>query len=755
MRQAALRKSLLTGVNISFICRQIKVKIVSQMTLNKNNDQAIVSEGTVLGAWGAELTLSLLPSGVSVLTLNVPGRANTLSTEIIGNFSKALDMVQTDPQIKALIFTSGKKDHFAYGADIKEISQFQTKDVAAKMSSNGHKSYLQVMEITKPTVAAVHGPCLGGGLELAICYDKRICSVSPTTTFGLPEVTIGVIPGLGGTQRLPRIIPMKQALEMILMGQTLSVEEALKSGLFDESVPVQDLMKRAEEVALELCQTQKPEEKLLPKIQSRFDADKMTEEESKQIAGAFKTFERILKMRVSEHYPAPYQAIATVKYGYENGLVKGIEREIDIFAQLASSAVARNLIAFSFNKEIAVQSANRTLSQTGGITEVGVIGAGTMGKGIAEVSLKSGINVSVKTSSTRKTQDEAERLNSKGNKAIANAAVSYDHLADCQLIIESVYEDLDVKKTVLKDLSTAMSEKPDVIIATNTSSIPLGQLSEFVDKKENFLGLHFFNPVDRMPLVEVIASSQTNPAVQKKTTAYLAQIGKIPVAVKDTPGFLVNRLLTCLLLDAVRMADEGVPVNWIDKAAADFGMPVPPFELFDEVSWDIGSSVAFYMHESFGDRFSSPGMVARALTLGYQGKKTDAGCYNWKDGKKGSLNQNFLDGAQVKITEEPLDEKNRKEILDRLYLPMIDEAARCLEEKVVRKPKDIDLAVIMGIGFPPFRGGLLKYADSLGIDYIYDTLSTIYKKHEPKREVSNLLSEMKCTARGFYGAAKD
>lgn len=728
---------------------------MSQITLDKNNDQAIVHDGTILGAWGAELSLSLLPSQVAVLTLNVPGRANTLSTEIIGNFSKALDMVQEDPQIKALIFRSGKKDHFAFGADIKEISQFGTKDVAARMSRNGHKSYLQVMQITKPTVAVVHGPCLGGGLELAICYDKRICSDSASTIFGLPEVTLGVIPGLGGTQRLPRLIAMKQALEMILLGQTITVEDALKLGLVDECVPQEKLMERAEELLLELIKTQKPEDKLLVAVESRFEKGKLSPEEEKQIASAFKTFERILKMRVSHHYPAPHQALETIKYGFEHGLSKGIEKEIDVFAQLASSEVARNLISFSFNKEIAVQSAARTLSQAGGIQELGVIGAGTMGKGICEVSMKSGINVSIKSSNQKKTQDEAERLNSKGHKAQANASPTYEHLSDCQLIIESVYENLDVKQQVLKDLSCATKDKPDTIIATNTSSIPLGKLSEFVDKKENFLGLHFFNPVDRMPLVEVIPSEKTTPAIQKKATAYLSQIGKIPVVVKDSPGFLVNRLLTCLLIDAVRMADEGMPVNWIDTAASDFGMPIPPFELFDELSWDIGGSVAYYMYESFGERFASPPMVAKALNLGFQGKKTDAGCYLWKDGKKGGINPEFLKGAEVKTSEEALDETTRKVILDRLFLAMIDEAARCLEEKVVRKAKDIDLAIIIGIGFPPFRGGLLKYADTLGIDYIYETLSTIYEKHEPKREISKLLTEMKSTARGFYKAAAE
>jgi len=733
------------------------VKTLSQTIpiLDKHNLESIAQDGIVLGAWGPELTLSLLPSQVSVLTLNVPGRANTLSTEIIGNFSKALSMVEKDDQIKALIFRSAKSDHFAYGADIKEISQFGTEEVAAMHSGNGHKTFQQNLYITKPTVIAIHGPCLGGGLELALCYDKRICSDSSTTIFGLPEVTLGVVPGLGGTQRLPRKIPMKQALEVILMAQTLNVEEALKLGLIDESVGVEDLMKRAEEVALELCKTQKPEDKQQFKYERKFSKETITPEESKQIASAIKTFERILKMRVSEHYPAPYLALETIKCGLENGLDAGLKKEIESFGKLASSSVARNLIAFSFNKEIAVQSANRSLTQVGGIKELGVIGAGTMGKGICEAALKSQINVSIKTSTEQKSKDEAERLNSKNANAAAQAAFNYEQLNNCEMIIESVYEDLEVKKEVLTNLSKTTAENKDVIIATNTSSIPLETLRKFVSNQDNFLGLHFFNPVDRMPLVEVIPTDSTKLATQKKAVAFLSQLGKVPIIVKDCPGFLVNRLLTCLLLDAVRLADEGIPINWIEGAAQHFGMPISPFELFDELSWDIAIACALYMEESFGQRYDKPKMVSLAEKLGFQGKKTNAGCYLWNDGKKAGLNPKFLEHLQLKTSEEPLDEKKRQMILDRLFLPMIDEAARCLEEKVVRKAKEIDLAIIIGIGFPPFRGGLLKYADTLGIDYIVGKLSEIYQNHEPKREISKLLTEMKSTMRGFYGASKE
>ena len=717
---------------------------------------SIENQGVVLGTWGAEFTLRLLPSGVAVLTLEVPGRANTLSTEIIGHFSQALDAVQKDARIKALIFRSGKKDHFAYGADVKEIAQFGSEEVARRSSANGHKVYQQVLDITKPTLVAVHGPCLGGGLELALCFDKRICSNAKETVFAMPEVTLGVIPGLGGTQRLPRLIGVKPALEMILFGHSLSVEQALKANLVDESVEVSGLMQRAESLALALCSTQTPEDKLQVRYTNCFEPGTMSAEERTKIDGTIKTLERILKMRVTHHYPAPLLALETVKFGVEHGLAAGIEKETGHFGELASSDVARNLIALAFHKEIARQSANRTLSQVGGIASMGVVGAGTMGKGIAESSLKAGIAVRVKTSGTEKARAEADRLNTKGYKAVAQAAASDADLSECELVIESVYENLDTKKQVLQGLSRALSHKPGAVLATNTSSIPLSQLSQFVENKANFLGLHFFNPVDKMPLVEVIPQSQTSPDVQKRALAFLAQTGKVPILVKDSPGFLVNRLLACLLLDALRIADEGVPVDWIETAARDFGLPLPPFEMFDELSWEIAMSVAYYMRESFGERFAVPPLVPKALALGLQGKKTGAGCYTWTGNKRGALNPVFLATANVKTSSEPLDETNRSMILNRIFLPMIDEAARCLEEHVVRKPRDIDLAVIIGLGFPPYTGGLLKYADSLGIDSIVDSLTAIYEAHDPPgRTISGMLAGMKNTARGFYGAARE
>ncbi len=655
---------------------------------------------------------------------------------------------------RRLIFRSGKADHFAYGADIKEIAQFGSEAVARRSSANGHKVYQQVLDITKPTVVAIHGPCLGGGLERALCFDKRIASNARETTFAMPEVTLGVIPGLGGTQRLPRLIGVKRALEMILFGQALSVEQALKNGLVDENTDATSLMARAEALALALCGSQQPQDKLQSRYTARFAPGSVPEQERAQIESTIKTLERILKMRVTHHYPAPLLALDTVKFGIEQGLAAGIEKEIGHFGELASSDVARNLIALAFHKEIAQQSANRTLSQVGGTASLGVVGAGTMGKGIAETALKAGVAVRVKTSSAAKAQAEAERLNARGTLAVAQAAASEADLSDCELIIEPVYENLDTKKAVLQALSAALAHKPGAVLATNTSSIPLSRLSEFVGHKPHFLGLHFFNPVDKMPLVEVSPQSQTSAEVQKKALAFLAQIGKVPILVKDSPGFLVNRLLACLLLEALRMADEGVPINWIETAARDFGLPLPPFELFDELSWEIAMSVAFYMRESFGDRFAVPPLVPKALALGLQGKKTAAGCYTWSGNKRGALNPVFLAAAEVKTSSEPLDDVNRGMILNRIFLPMIDEAARCLEGKVVRKPRDIDLAVIIGLGFPPYTGGLLKYADALGIDNVASNLATLYAKHAPRRNMSSLLAKMQAAHRGFYGAAK-
>ncbi|MCA9802324.1 MAG: enoyl-CoA hydratase/isomerase family protein [Cyanobacteria bacterium HKST-UBA02] len=702
---------------------------------------------TLLGSWGKELNLTVRDSQVGYLTLNVPGRANTLTSEIIDYMDHAIELASRS-DLKGLVFASGKHDIFLAGADIKEILAVREESVTRNLAERGHTVFKKILALPFPTVSAIHGICLGGGLEFVLCSDGRLATSAPHTLIGLPEVNIGLIPGLGGTQRLTARVGLKSALDFILSGEPKGAEECLSIGLIDEIVEDENkLLDRAEEMVLSMAARD-------------FDRRKLREERARAMEEAdggekkrqmlLKTSERVIRIRTGGHYPAPKLVLEVIRIGLEQGEEKGLAAEIDGFAKMAVSNIARNMINVYFTREMAAQTAQRALEKSAPVTELGIMGSGVMGKGIAETAINAGLSVVIRGSSDEKTEAEAERLSKKlheGSDASVTAAGDLARMSKADIILESVNEDLKLKKELIQKLELTESN----ILATNTSSFSIAEIAAFSNRPENILGLHFFSPVDRMPLVEVITHEGTDAGVQRRATGLIGRLGKVPIVVKDSPGFLVNRLLCIFLLEASRMLDEKVPLNWIDSVSTKFGMPMGAFELCDELGWGLITSVARLLHEKFGERMLPPAVMDRAMTMGIDGKKTNAGCYLWEDSnRKLSINQDFIEKADVRTSDEPVEEAKALEIQDRLILPMIDEAARCLEEKVVRKARDIDLAIIIGAGFPPFRGGLLRYADELGIDYVVQGLERIYANHEPKRSVSSMLLEMQQAGRKFY-----
>lgn len=700
---------------------------------------------TLLGSWGKELELTVRESQVGYLTINVPGRANTLTSEIIEYIDHAIELAARS-DLKGLVFASGKHDIFIAGADIKEILTVKEASVARNLAERGHAVFKKILALPFPTVSAIHGICLGGGLEFILCSDGRLATPAPHTLIGLPEVNIGLIPGLGGTQRLTARVGLKSALDFILSGEPKSSEECLSVGLIDEIVDEEKLLEKAEEMALALAATD-------------FDRKKLREERARAMEEAdggekkrlmlLKTSERVIRIRTGGHYPAPRLVLEVIRTGLEQGEEKGFAAEIEGFSKMAVSSVAKNMINVYFTREMAAQTAQRALEKSVPITELGILGSGVMGRGIAETAINAGLSVVIKGSSDEKSEAEAERLRKRLPEGSGASVAAGDpaRISKADIIIESVNEDLKLKKELIAKLH--LSE--DSILATNTSSFSIAEIASFSNRPENVLGLHFFSPVDRMPLVEVITHEGTDAGVQRRATGLIGRLGKVPIVVKDSPGFLVNRLLCIFLLEASRMLDEKVPLNWIDSVSTKFGMPMGAFELCDELGWGLITSVARLLHDKFGERMLPPAVMDRAMTMGIDGKKTNAGCYLWEDSnRKLSINGDFIEKADVRTSEEPVNDATALEIQDRLILPMIDEAARCLEEKVVRKARDIDLAIIIGAGFPPFRGGLLRYADELGIDYVVRGLDRIYANHEPKRTVSSLLIEMQQAGRKFY-----
>jgi 3-hydroxyacyl-CoA dehydrogenase / enoyl-CoA hydratase / 3-hydroxybutyryl-CoA epimerase len=697
-------------------------------------------------------------SGVGVVLFDSPGRSNLLTTEVLQELEHALAEVSEDSGIKALMLLSGKHDTFLSGADLHEILRFENRDAAFALSRRGQAVLDRISNLGKPVVVGINGACLGGGLELALACDRRIATTSGATQLGLPEVRLGLIPGLGGTQRLPRLIGVKGALEIILSSEPISAVTAKEMGIVDDVVAPDELMARLEQEALALLHAQE--------IGARFGYDAAANPKDPQLLNMA---ERSVRIKTKGHYPAHTRVINVIRDGLANGMETGLQLEAETFADLAVGEVARNLIFLFFTSEFARQSAAAQVKKSGipEVETVGVIGGGNMGGGIAQLAALSGHKVLVSEMTEERARAAVEQIrnrlsqqrpsNSQPESLLHEAAAAVNHvpstdgMAGADLVIEAVFEDLELKGKIFNQLVD--NAKDDCVFASNTSSLSLSEIAARVKSPQRVVGLHFFHPVDKMPLIEVINQPDTAPWAMARAMSFVSKLGKVPVLVKDGPGFLVNRLLCCYLAEAGKLAEEKVPMNWIDDAAVAFGMPMGPLALLDEVGLDIAYKVSSMLHERCGDRLAPPAVFQKVEQLGLIGKKAGVGLYLWEDGRKQSFNPQLIQAASLVVTETKPDPDKITEICDRLVLPMIDEAARCLSEKIVRKPRELDMSMILGIGFPAFRGGPLRYADTRGIPDIVENL--IAMQPATGRTVSPLLATMSSTGRRFYSSAPE
>lgn len=696
-------------------------------------------------------------SGVAFVLLDCAGKANLLTTQVLSEFENAVEEIAGDDAICAVVIVSGKADTFCSGADLHQIMKFTTQSQALDLSKRGQAVFNALADLPKPTVGAINGICLGGGLELVLSCDRRIATTAPITMFGLPEVRLGFVPGLGGTQRLPRQIGLRGALEIILGAEPVSADRALELNIVDELVSPDDLMRRAEALALELTNSPAGERKIV--------APPMDPEKEKKL---FAMSERSVRIKTKGHYPAQPRALQVIKTGLNEGMQAGLDAEAKAFAELSVGEVSRNLVFLFFTSEFARMTAGSISSRYQGSDHsvIGIIGGGLMGTTMARLAVSRGYKVLLRAAN-KERQDEAinraldsiarhEAKQKEDQKAKGElvSVVDDKQLAEASLILETCAEDAQVKLEVLAQISQAMN--PESILATNTSSLSVTKLASAVAYPANFVGLHFFNPVDKMPLVELVANPQTDKLAMARATALIHQLGKMPIVVKDSAGFLVNRLLSCYLADAARLASEQkMPVNWIEEAATDFGMPMGPMALLDEVGLDLANMVAHALSSAFGDRFAPPDSLAKALSVGMVGKKTGRGVYLWEDDKKLEFNPQLHDDIGIEISSEKIDPTFSEELAQIMILPMVDEAARCLDEKIVRRAREIDLCMVMGLGFPPFRGGLLRYADGLGIDTVIEKLESIYKRGGSQRSVSDYMKRLADQNRGFYSRSAD
>ena len=707
-----------------------------------------------------QVSLIKKKSGVAIILLDCPGRSNVLNASTLAELEAAVLAANADDEIKALVYMSGKADTFLSGADLGEVRKFSSKEAAHKLCRDGQLFLNITRHLKKPIVGAINGACLGGGVELILCLHKRIATNVPITVFAMPEVRLGLIPGLGGTQRLPRLLGVKTALEVILGSEPFDASRALEIGLIDEIVASDDLMSRAEEVALELAAAG-PE--ALAKLVDRTDGQP-ADLDADKLKTLFAITERSLRITTKGHYPAPPAAVQVMKDGLAQGIEAGLQLEADAFSKLCMDEVTHNLmsimLAAEFYKQMALSPSKK--SSLPPISNIGVVGSGTMGTAIAELAVSHGYDVCLKGRDKNRVNESVEKITAslvrKGKRAahatvkegMLRGTIDVNELKKCDLIIEASLEDAEVKKSVFKEVLGAVAD--NCVLATNTSALSVASTIPASVDSSRFIGLHFFQPVDRMQLVEVVSHGQVNREAVAAASNFVAGLGKIPLSVKDTPGFLANRILGTYLEEVARLTEENVPMNWIDEGPLSFGMPIAPFELLDEIGWHLVIAIADALHVGLGERMRPPAKMYDSVKAGLRSKKEGIGVFLWdENGRKNGYNPDLERRFKVTIAKEKIDPAYAKELAERLVLPMIDEAARCLEEKIVLRAREVDVATVFGLGFPPFRGGLLRYADKIGLPYVRDRLEVIYKNSFGERSVSQYIHKLVAEERGFYG----
>ena len=702
-----------------------------------------------------------IDDGIAILTFDLPGEpVNKFNRQVKDEFISLFDRLERDDSVKAAVLISGKKDVWVAGADIEEFVELEGAADAERMSRDGQLMLDKLERLRKPVVAAIHGACLGGGLEAALACAYRIGTDHPKTILALPEVKLGLIPGAGGTQRLPRLIGLRAALDMILTGKNVRARQAKRSGLLDEMVHPAILRQIAVRRARELGSGERKRSRgPAPDAAGiLLDANPL---------GRALVFRRARAETLEQsrgQYPAPLAALDAVATGLSKGIEAGFREEARLFGEMAATDVSKQLIFLFF--------ATNELKKDSGVSgsappplpveRIGILGAGFMGAGIASVAAQTGTLVRIKDADPQRVAKGlaairgvlAERYKRRhitkqqldDELSLVTGTTDYTGFRNSQLVIEAVFEDLSVKHTVLREVEHAISDES--IFASNTSTIPIALIARAAARPDRVLGMHFFSPVHLMPLLEVIVTPETDPEVVTTVVAYGKALGKTTVVVSDGPGFYANRILSPYINEAGKLLDEGIPVEAVDEALMDFGFRVGPITLIDEVGLDIAGKAGVILHEAFGERLAPAQSLKRVVDAGRTGRKGKKGFYRYDDeGKKGDVDSSVYDLMPTGQTRSSLP---TEEIQQRTVLAMLNEASRCLEEGIIRSPRDGDVAAVFGIGFPPFRGGPFRYIDTVGPARIVQQLEELNGRYPPRFQPSDILLDMARSKQRFY-----
>jgi 3-hydroxyacyl-CoA dehydrogenase/enoyl-CoA hydratase/3-hydroxybutyryl-CoA epimerase len=667
---------------------------------------------------------------LAILWFDYPGeKVNKFSSWAMAELSHLVDEFQASSDIKKIVVASAKPSIFIAGADVSEFDKAESLEQAKEYTSFGQQVLHRFSKLPQTTVAAINGACMGGGCELALSCDWRVASDSPKTSIGLPEVKLGIFPAWGGTTKLPRLIGLPAALDIILNGKTVDSKRARRMGLVDDVVPPGILLDVAKQYA--------------EKGKRRGGGRTKFYIEGNPVARSI-IFNKARKAVLSQthgKYPAPLAAIQAMEVGLSGGVERGLAAEVEHVAPLIMGDVAQNLVKLFFLME---ESKKDHIAATPRpIERVGVLGAGVMGGGIAQIisdktdasirmkdinwpAIAGGMKAASKIWKRKVDQRRMKRGEMQRKLARITGATDWSGFSRIDLVIEAVVERLDVKRAVLAELEALA--KPDAIFASNTSTIPITDIAAQAKRPENVVGMHFFNPVDKMPLVEVIRGAKTSDTAMVTVANFARKLGKTVVFCNDGPGFVVNRILAPYMNEAGFLLEEGNSIESIDKAMVEFGMPMGPMALLDEVGIDVAAKAGGVLREAFGERMTASKAIETLLADNRLGRKNGRGIYLYKNGKRQGPDPAIYKLLGVR-NSKPVDANH---VVERMVLAMINEASLILDEKIVASAPELDLAMIMGTGFPPFRGGLLRYADSLGLPYVVARLNDLRERVGPR-----------------------
>jgi 3-hydroxyacyl-CoA dehydrogenase / enoyl-CoA hydratase / 3-hydroxybutyryl-CoA epimerase / enoyl-CoA isomerase len=701
-----------------------------------------------------------LKGDIGLLTIDCPDQSvNTLSSDVMAELGEYVDRLEQRTDLKGLLFRSGKPGQFIAGADLRELSALveATEEQVIHGVARGHELYTRISRLPFPTVALVAGHCMGGGTELILSMDERLAASDGKTSIALPEVKLGIIPGWGGTQRMPRLIGIHQGITLVCSGDTVHAERAVQLGLVFDAVPSEQLLDEGRRL-IELTQ----ESGDWRRNRERREQPLGLSEDQLQFAVA--VAEGHLRGKTGDNYPAPLTALKVIREGINLPLDDGLRVEREAAVEIIRSPTAASLIGMFFK--------NRTVSQNPGIElkqvpardvhRVGVLGAGLMGSGIATAHARRGLpavmvdvdekRVAAGLKSAAHVVESRIRIGRATPEdmahmlALLSTSTTHHVFADCDVVVEAVTENEQLKTRLYQELKDYLRD--DAILASNTSTISITRMAQSAPCPERFVGMHFFSPVDRMALVEVIRGDATSDETTATIVKLAQRIGKTPIVVRDCPGFLVNRLLMPYMAEAVLMLTEGAGMDAIDRVATKFGMPVGPIALHDMVGIDTACFAGHVLAAAYGDRTVETNLLKVLVDVGRLGKKSGAGFRRFvgrtskpvDDPEFGPILEQCRTG-QREFTED--------EIRDRLFLPMLLEAALALEEGIVQEPAHVDVALLLGIGFPAFRGGLLGWCDREGAGAIVERAAR-YASLGPRFQPTALLRDMAAAHHRFY-----